>query len=160
MRTAIALTILLAPLSGGGCQHHPLILYDTEQGMQWYWPHFLASKPTILAFWSTEEIECLRAIDGLNTLDMHAATVQLISIATGPDRGVIDTWIQGRRGTPVNFTVLVDQEERLANKLKVSHYPTYIYFDVEGMEIDRSEHIGNIRKWFYVSWLKKAGGSY
>lgn len=157
MRTAIALTLLV--VSTGSCQHRPVILRDAEQGMQWYWPHFLDGKPTILAFWSTEvseSLESLYAIDGLNTLSLRDVPVELVSVATGPIEE-IHAWIQGRRGSPIRFKVLVDEEERLAKTLDVTYYPTFIYFDSDGDEIDRIYSIKNISKWHNTRWLKRAG---
>ena len=157
MRTAIALALVLFSISG--CQHRSVMVYDTERGMQWHWPHFLDGKPTILAFWSTEETECLRAIDGLNTLSLRDVPVELISVATGPDIEEIHAWIDGRRGTPIRFPVLLDQRTRLARAVNVTHYPTYIYFDADGDEIDRSYSIKNISKWHNTRWLRKSGAA-
>ncbi len=157
MRTAIALASVLCSISG--CQYPSVMVYDTEGGMQWHWPHFLDGKPTILAFWSTAEIECLRAIDGLNTLSLRDIPVELISVATGPDIEEIHAWIDGRRGTPIRFPVLLDQGKRLAKAVDVAYYPTYIYFDVGGNEIDRSYSIKNISKWHNTRWLRKSGAT-
>lgn len=157
MRMVIALALALCSL--GGCQHRSIMVYDTERGMQWHWPYFLDGKPTILAFWSTAEIECLYAIDGLNTLSQRDVPVELISVATGPEIEEIHAWIDGRRGTPIRFPVLLDQRKRLAKAVKVTHYPTYIYFDVDGDEIDRSYSINNISKWHNTRWLRKSGAA-
>ncbi len=160
MRTAIALALVL--LSIGGCQHRWVMLYDTERGMQWHWPYFLDGKPTILAFWSTaetESLENLHAIDGLNTLSLRDVPVELISVATGPDIEEIHAWIDGRRGTPIRYPVLLDQRKRLAKAVNVTHYPTYIYFDADGDEIDRSYSIKNISKWHHTRWLRKSGAA-
>ena len=162
MRRSIALALALCSL--GGCQHRSVMVYDTERGMQWHWPYFLDGKPTILVFWSTAEIECLRAIDGLNTLSLRDVPVELISVATGPEIEEIQiqeihAWIDGRRGTPIRFPVLLDLRKRLAKAVKVTHYPTYIYFDADGDEIDRSYSIKNISKWHNTRWLRKAGAA-
>lgn len=157
MRTAIALALVL--LSIGGCQHRSVMVYDTQRGMQWHWPHFLDGKPTILAFWSTEEIECLRAMDGLNTLSLRDTPVEVISVATGPEIEEIHAWIDGRRGTPIRVPVLMDQGRRLAKALGVTYYPTFIYFDVDGDEIDRSYRIDNLSKWLNTRWLRKSGAA-
>ena len=158
MRTAIALVSVMCSI--GGCQHQFVMVYDTERGMQWHWPHFLDGKPTILAFWSTAEtasLENLNAIDGLNTLSLRDVPVELISVATGPDIEEIHAWIDGRFGTPIRFPVLLDQGKRLAKAVNVTHYPTYIYYDVDGDELDRSYSIKNISKWHNTRWLRKSG---
>ncbi len=158
MRQAIALALVLFGFSG--CRQHPSVMvYDTERGMQWHWPHFLDGKPTILAFWSTESAECLYAIDGLNTLSLRDVPVELISVATGPDPEEIHAWIDGRRGSPIRFPVLLDEKQQLATAVGVTHYPTYVYFDADGDEIDRSYRIDNIQKWLNTRWLQKSGAA-
>ena len=141
-----------------GCQAQPLILRDAKQGMQWHWPHFLDGNPTALVFWTTESMECLRAIPSLNTLSMMNSPVEMVSVATGPDRMRIDNWIRGQYETPIRFTVLVDQEEKLAKKLKVDHYPTYILFGVSGEEVERVYDVKLAYQWFrYERYWDKAG---
>ena len=71
----------------------------------------------------------------------------------------IHAWIDGRRGTPIRFPVLLDQRKRLAKAVDVAYYPTYIYFDVGGNEIDRSYSIKNISKWHNTRWLRKSGAT-
>ena len=78
---------------------------------------------------------------------------------TGPDIEEIHAWIDGRRGTPIRFPVLLDQRKRLAKAVNVTHYPTYIYFDDLGNEIDRSYSINNIAKWHNTRWLRKSGAA-
>ncbi len=141
-----------------GCARHPLILRDAQQGRQWYWPHFLDGQPTVLAFLSTEEMECLRAIPGLNTLDGLDSPLDLVAIASGPDRREIDEWVRGRYVDPIRVPVLVDQEERLVSKLRVDRYPTYILFDAEGKEVERRYHVERLYNWFMLQRnLERAG---
>ena len=102
---------------------------------------------------------CLVAMDGLNTLSLRDTPVEVISVATGPDIEEIHAWIDGRRGTPIRFPVLLDQRKRLAKVVDVTHYPTYIYFDIYGDEIDRSDRIDNIGKWLNTRWLRKSGAT-
>jgi hypothetical protein len=152
--------IALVLLGISGCRQYPTtMVHDAESGMQWHWPHFLDGKPTILAFWSTESAECLYAIDGLNTLSRREVPVKLISVATGPDIEEIHAWIDGRRGTPIRFPVLLDQKRDLARAVGVTYYPTYVYFDAGGDEIDRSYRIDNIQKWLNTRWLQRSGAS-
>jgi len=120
-----------------------LVLRDTNEGRQWLWPHFLDGKPTVLAFWSTEEMQCLRDIPALNTLARRDDGLHLVSIGTGPDRLRIDEWVRGRFGDRPEYTVLVDQAGRLAETLDVEDFPTYVLFNNFGEEIDRREKTGS-----------------
>ena len=157
MTFARALVGIAAVYLLSGCAG-PLILYDTAGGRQWYWPHFLDGKPTVLAFWSTDEMQCLEDIPGLNTLNGFGGPVELVSVATGPDRQRIDDWVNGYYRHRMQYLVLVDQRERLARKLRVRNYPTYIFFDVHGREIERHSSLELVHKWFTREALAQARG--
>ena len=139
-----------------GCQS-PLVLYDARDGRQWVWPYFVEGYPTVLAFWSTDEIQCLEDIPALNTLNGLDSPVQLISIGTGPDRQRIDDWVRGYYRHSMDYIALIDQEERLARKFWIHTYPTYIFLDVEREEIGRETDLRLVHKWFKRrGWLERA----
>ena len=143
-------------VSAWGCATKPLPLVNiTGQGEQWVWPFFMDSKPTVLAFWNTDEMQCLRDVPALTALDSREGSVQLTTIVTGGDRLEIDKWIR-REG--IRYTVLLDEREDLAGQLAVYYYPTFIYFDTDGKEIARETDIRLVRKWFdFPRWLERSG---
>ncbi len=150
--------LVLAAVGVLGCHGRPLILYDAAEGRQWAWPYFLDEKPTVLAFWSTDEIECIDAIPALNTLNRMDSSVELVSVVVGDDRARIDSTLRGQYRYPVEFVALVDQEGRLARKCGVRWYPTYILYDVNGNEVTRSHEVATINNWFTRSrWLARTG---
>ena len=127
-----------------GCGVYPIPLVNiTDKGQQWVWPVFAQSEqPTVLAFWNTDEMACLRNVPALQALDARGGTVDLVTVVTGLNR----------------YPVLLDLEERLARRLRVNRYPTFIFLDKKGKEIGREEDIRLVRKWFdSPRWLKKAG---
>lgn len=140
-----------------GCGVYPIPLVNiTDKGQQWVWPVFAQSEqPTVLAFWNTDEMACLRNVPALQALDARGGTVDLVTVVTGLNRLEIDQWI---RSKPIRYPVLLDLEERLARRLRVNRYPTFIFLDKKGKEIGREEDIRLVRKWFdSPRWLKKAG---
>lgn len=151
------LLLLGAPLCG--CASRSIALTNlTEKGgnSQWVWPYFLDGQPAVLAFWSTNEMQCLRDVPSLKTLDrMDQHSVQLITVVTGRDRLEIDRWIRNER---IGYVVLNDPQEKLAARLGVERYPTYIYFDTRGKEVERREDVRLVKRWFdHPRWLERSG---
>lgn len=143
-----------------GCSVSPLVLYSAsrdsaEAGRQHVWPYFLESKPTVVAFWTTDVAQCLREIPALKTLHQRDSGVQLVTIVTGLDRMDIEKWIYRER---IDYVVLYDLEEQLARRLDVESYPTFIYFDIEGEEIARETSVASVAAWFdSEEWLERSG---
>lgn len=142
-------------LCGCGARAIPLVNI-TDNGHQWVWPFFVQNdQPTVLAFWNTNEMECLRNIPALQALDARAGSVELVTVVTGRDRLEIDQWLRSKR---MRYPVLLDLEENLSRRLRVRLYPTFIFLDRKGKEIGREEDIRLVKKWFdSPRWLKKAG---
>jgi len=145
-----------AALSGCAVSRAIPLVNLTDAGHQWVWPFFAQNQqPTVVAFWTTDEMECYRNVPALQALDAREGSVQLVSVVTGRDRLEIDRWI---REKAIRYPVLLDLEEHLARALKVRHYPTFIYLDLEGKEVDRVEDIRLVRKWFdSPRWLERSG---
>jgi hypothetical protein len=148
---------VLAALSG--CAGSPVslrTLTGSSRGELWVWPQSLDGKPTVLAFWNTDEMQCLRDIQPLKTLDGREGSIELVTVATGRDRAEIDQWIRDAR---IGYLVLLDLEEDLAGKLGVESYPTYVLLNVDGKEIARETDVRLARNWFdRERWRKLAEG--
>lgn len=153
----LAVGLLEAAILSGCAQRTINLVNITEQGLhsQWVWPNFLDEKPTVLAFWNTNEMQCLRDVPSLKTLDARGGSVELVTVVTGRDNLEVRTWIQREK---IRYVVLLDLQEELANALGVSAYPTYILFDTDGKEVDRRDDIRLVAKWFdRERWLEKSG---
>lgn len=143
-----------------GCASQTLLLHSVstdpnESGRQWVWPYFLDQKPTVIAFWSTNEMQCLREVPALKTLDKRQGSVQLVTVVTGRDRLEIDKWLYREK---IDYVVLLDLEEKLADRLGVYEYPTFVYFDTEENEVGRVNDIRVVHNWFdRPRWLEKSG---
>lgn len=141
---AVRLVILGAVLQGCASRTIPLVNV-TDQGRQWVWPYFLDGQPTVLAFWSTNEMECLRNVPALQGLDARGGSVQLVTVVTGRDRLEISRWIREKK---IRYPVLLDLDERLALHLGVDQVPSFLFFGPDGKELDRRSDIRLVRKWF------------
>ena len=143
-----------------GCAGPSLALYSVsldprESGRQWVWPQFLEAKPTVLAFWSTNEMQCLRDVPALKTLERRSGSVQLVSVVTGRDRLEIEKWLYREK---IDYVVLLDLEEKLAARLGIHAYPTFVFYDTAGAEIARQGDIRLVHNWFdRPRWLEKSG---
>jgi hypothetical protein len=137
-----------------GCAGRAIPLTSVS-GDQWVWPYFIDGQPTVLAFWNTNEMQCLRDVKALTTLDARQGSVQLVTVVTGRDRMEIDQWVREKR---IKYPVLLDLEEELSGRLGVHSYPTYLFFGPEGKEVSRVEDIRTVNNWFdRERWLEKAG---
>lgn len=139
-----------------GCSAQPVALVNlTRNGDQWVWPFFVEGRPTVLAFWTTDEMQCLRDIPALKALDARETSVELVTVVTGRDRYEIEKWLRGHK---IRYSVLLDLEEKLARQLRVQSYPTFVYLDARGREIDRVTDIRLVPRWFdSPRWLERAG---
>jgi hypothetical protein len=153
-RSLAASLVVLALVSG--CASKPVPLVNvTGGGEQWVWPFFLDGKPTVLAFWNTNEMQCLRDVAALKTLDARTSGVELVTVVTGRDRAEVQKWLGRER---IQYVVLLDLDERLAESLHVVDYPTFIYYDTEGKEITRVTDIRLVHNWFDKErWLVRSG---
>jgi thiol-disulfide isomerase/thioredoxin len=145
-----------------GCAGQTILLYSVstdpnESGRQWVWPLFLDKKPTVIAFWNTNEMQCLRDIPALKSLDKRPGSVQLVTVVTGRERFEIEKWLHREK---IDYVVLLDLEEELAGRLKVNEYPAFLYFDTEGKEVGRDTDIRLVHNWFdRPRWLEKSGAA-
>lgn len=154
-RISAGLIVAAFWISSQGCAGRPVPLVNlTGSGEQWVWPYFLEGKPTVLAFWNTDTMECLRNVPALSALDAREGSVELVTVVTGRDRLEIDTWIRRDR---IRYVVLLDQGESLARQLGVEDYPTFIYLDTRGKEVDRVTDIRLVSRWYYPRWLERSG---
>jgi hypothetical protein len=154
-KPSLALTCILAALLSGCASRSIPLVNLTDAGHQWVWPHFLDGQPTVLCFWNTNEMECYRNVPALQGLNARDTSVQLVTVVTGRDRLEIAKWIREKR---IRYPVLLDLDEELAGQLAVSRFPTFIFFDTQGREIERLDDIRLVKKWFDSDrWLEKAG---
>jgi len=139
-----------------GCRTAAVPLVNITGGgdQPWVWPYFVNDQPTVLAFWNTNEMQCLRDVPALTTLDAREGPVQLVTVVTGRDRAEINKWLREHR---IGYVVLLDLEERLARQLGVGECPAYVFLGRDGQEIDRVTDIRLVRSWFdRPRWLEKA----
>lgn len=141
-----------------GCAQRPLVLYTLPNlagpgGEQRVWPHFV-DRPLVIAFWSVEEIESIDALEPLSTLHHRHGPVRLTTVCVSKDRMRIDRWIRKQN---VDFEVLYDPGGSFARRLGVRSTPTFVFFDKNGHEIDRSYEVLTIHNWFdRARWIKRA----
>lgn len=148
----LLLSLVVAALYG--CASEPVPLVNISgRGEQWVYPFFLQEQPTILAFWNTGEMQCFYDVTPLVALDARPESVGIVSVVTGRNRAEIDKWIR-QHGIP--YVVLLDENARLAADLNVTYYPTYIFFDTRGREIQRVTEVREVRKWYYPRWVERA----
>jgi hypothetical protein len=155
--SCISTLSLLCALLVSGCQTARAVPLSnaTSGGEQWVWPYFLRGQATVLAFWNTDVMQCLRDVPALTTLDSRAGYVNLVTVVTGRDRREIDKWIREKK---ISYVVLTDLEGKVSRQLDVSVYPTYVYLDKEGKEVSRTSDIRYVRKWFeHPAWLARSG---
>ncbi|MEC9031741.1 MAG: hypothetical protein VYB15_07665 [Planctomycetota bacterium] len=55
------------------------------------------------------------------------------------------------------FVILLDPTARLARQLSVHSYPTYIYFDTKGKEVQRYLDIQSVWKFFDIERFQELG---
>jgi len=100
-------------------------------------------------------MQSLRDVPALKTLDAREGSVELVTVVTGRDRLEIQKWLRRER---IGYVVLLDLEEKLASQLHVYYYPTYVYIDSQGKEIDRVTDVRLVGNWFdRERWLVRAG---
>jgi len=126
---------------------------DGEQ--RWVWPYFLDDRPTVVAFWNTNEMQCLRDVPALQALDAREGQVELVTAVTGRDRPEIIKWI---RREHIEYPVLLDIDGALSRHLDVDWCPAYLLFDSNGKEIGRTPDVRDVRLWFDdPQWLGLSG---
>jgi hypothetical protein len=146
----------LAAAAVSGCQYSGAIPLEDRGGNQWVWPYFAERQPTVLAFWNCEEMRCIEDMPALNALHHRRSGVQLVTVCTGPERMRAEMWLRKQQA---EFTVVLDPEEKLARRLGVEHYPTYILLNREGKEVSRYLDIRTVHNWFdQERWMRKASG--
>jgi hypothetical protein len=142
-----------------GCAERAIVLTSLagdSPGAQWVWPYFVQEgQPVVIAFWTTDEMQCLRDVPALKALEARGSSVQLVTVVVGRDRMEIDKWLREER---LPYVVLLDLEEKLAGRLRVEGYPAYIFFDMDGKEVARAGDVRLARNWFdRERWLERAG---
>ena len=136
-----------------GCQQ-PKVFRTISGGKEIY-PDVLSDRPTILAFLSANDRRCDKEIPSLWALTKRPMTpVQILGVLVYDDFSFVDEI--ATRGH-VSFVILLDPDRDLAEKFRIPHYPTYVYLDWKGDEIDRQDDIRLVPKWMDSDrWLKKA----
>lgn len=154
----LALLVLAASLQG--CASRAIVLYSvsadpTESGRQWVWPYFLEAKPTVVAFWNTDNMQCLRDVAALRTLQARDSGVELVTVVTGINHYEVEKWLQKES---IHYVVLTDFSRQLAARLEAHGEPLFIYFDAAGEEISRSYDVRTVHNWFdRPRWLEESG---
>jgi hypothetical protein len=152
-RTARLATLPLFLAVAPGCGSSAIPLRDLDSH-QWVWPYFVKEQPTVLAFWSVDELQCIKDMPALNALERREGVVQLVTVCTSRERLEIELWL---RKEEARFLVLLDPDERLARRLRVTSYPTYIFFDMNGAEIARQNDVRTVHHWFdRERWITRA----
>ncbi len=144
---------LLLPVFFQGCQSPGIDLED-RKGRQWVWPFFATRQPTVLAFWNCANIESIESIPALTTLAKRDSDIQLVTVCTEKNRARMDSWLAKQQG---EFVILLDPQARLARRLNVHSYPTYIYFDINGKEVQRYLDIRSVWKFFDLERFGELG---
>ena len=123
MPRTLACCVLVAALSSSaiGCRTAGVPLVNaTGGGQQWVWPYFI-DQPMVLAFWNTEELQCIEDLEGMKTLALREGPVHLVSVCSSADRIRINRWMEKEN---VRFTVIHDPDLKLAKRLEVKFFPT------------------------------------
>jgi hypothetical protein len=108
----------------------------------------------VLAFWNCANIESIEAIPALTTLSRRDSDIQLVTVCTESNRARMDSWLSKQQG---EFVILLDPQARLARQLDVRTYPTYIYFDIKGREVQRYLDIRSVWKFFDIEGFQELG---
>lgn len=143
-----------------GCSCRPIVLYSvsadpTESGRQWVWPFFLEGKPTVVSFWNTDNMQCLRDVAALRTLYLRDSGVELVTVVTGVNHYEVEKWLQKEE---IRYVVLQDFDRRLASRLQAPVEPLFVYFDASGEEISRAYDVRTVHNWFdRPRWLEESG---
>jgi len=128
-----------------GCRAAPAVPLEDTRGGQWVWPYFAQRQPTVLAFWDCDNIESIEAMPALNTLNLRGSGVQLVTVCVERDRARANDWLRKQRA---NFIVLLDPDRDLAERLGVTSFPTYLYYNTRGEEVGRYLDIQSAWKFF------------
>jgi len=157
----VVVAVTLASLLGPGCvAHNAHVLYTIsnnphETGRQQVWPYFLAGKPTVVAFWNTDNMQCLRDVAGIRTLESRDSPVQLVTVANGVSPFEIQKWLQKEQ---ISYPVLLDLDQALSAKLGVNSVPMFLLFDVDGQEVARAYDLRVVHNWFdRERWRERVG---
>ncbi|MEM7234595.1 MAG: TlpA disulfide reductase family protein [Planctomycetota bacterium] len=155
---AALLVVLLSSLSCATSKGLPLYTMPTANhmatgGQMRVFPFFI-DQPTVLAFWSPDSLPAIEDLTPLNSLAHRRGPVRLVGICSSPERARANKWITKER---VVFEMIHDPERKLARRLGVTTYPTYVFFDRQGQEIARQLDVRTIHNWFdREHWWRKA----
>ena len=108
----------------------------------------------MLVFWDCANIESIEAIPALTTLSRRDSDIQLVTVCTEKNRARMESWLSKQEG---EFVILLDPTARLARQLNVHSYPTYIYFDTKGKEVQRYLDIRSVWKFFDIERFQELG---
>lgn len=154
LKKYLAIALFLA-FPGCAARTIPLVNITGSGEHPWVWPYFMDGQPTVLAFWTTDEMQCLRDVPALKTLDARQGSVQLVTVVAGRDRLEIGKWLRRER---IDYPVLLDLEGELSRHLGVYEYPAYLFFDTRGKEVDRVGDVRVVHNWFdRPRWLARSG---
>ena len=143
-RTVLSMSLLLV-VCAAGCKASPAIPLEDTRGDQWVWPYFAQRQPTVLAFWDCDNVESIEALPALNTLNRRESGVQLVTVCVERDRARANRWLLKQRAS---FVVVLDPEERLSRRLGITAYPTFVYYNTRGEEVQRYLNIQSAWKFF------------
>lgn len=146
MTRLLTISLLALCLLGSvSCASSPGLALDDTRGGQWVWPHFAKRQPTVLAFWDCDNIESIEAMPALNTLNDRESGVQLVTVCVARDRARANDWLRRQRA---KFVVLVDEDRKLANRLGITSFPAYVYYNTRAEEVQRYLNIQSAWKFF------------
>lgn len=150
---AVATALLLVGASG--C-YQPMVL-QSVQGRSHVYPDIIQGKPTLLAFLNADDRKCDKEIYPLVALhSREASPVQVLAVMVYDQYAFVQDVKTLEQAV---FPVLLDPDHRLVERHDVSSYPTYIFLDVEGDELDRSLDVREARPWVdSPRWIELALG--
>ena len=144
MRRAILLTLLAFVLLGTGACMGPTA-FRTLRGGRTIYPDVILGKPAILAFLSANDRRCDAHIKSLWSIGNRPGNpAQILGVMVYDDSSFVDQIDTLNYAT---YTIIMDPEKRLAGSFWVKSYPTFIFLDWEGDEVDRSTDVKEIAMW-------------
>ncbi len=153
----LTLTALIGLFSfASGCQQP--ILIDSLTGRPHVYPDIMKGHPTLVAFLSANDRRCDDAIKPLISFHYRGtgSPVKVVGVM------VYDKFSYLKDVQDLNkvaFTMLLDPDRRLAEKYGIVQYPTYLYLNVDGEEIERVHDIRLTQAWVdSPSYHEKAFG--
>jgi hypothetical protein len=109
------------------------------------YPDQLPKQPTILAFLSADDRRCDKEIPSLWSITkrdrQRPVVIGVFVYADASFINQIDTIDR------IDFPVILDPDRELAGRYGVKRYPTYVFLDWKGREVERAEAIAQVSRW-------------